>query len=278
MRRILPWGLVVVLALSHVWLATLRYPMPAATGKEINPPPGGWPALTGDSLRVSAYNIHRAKDEDGKRDIRQPATLLVDDDIAGLQEVLGPGIFSDDQAEQLGQILNVGWIFAPIQTQYYQPYIGNALISRVPVSDWDRIPLPKSDQLDGSPTSRAYRNMLKATIQWKGVDVVLLVTHLDRGKIRVKQLRQVLEEAGRYTHSIVLADLNTRITSTVAQELLETHGLTDAYQQAVGATIDDERRIDWIVTKGFKAIEGGTVPVGISDHPYYWVRLKLSES
>ena len=267
------WLLGITLILSHYWLATLRYPYAAGMGTGIHAP-SEWASQDKQSLRVSTYNIHRAKGEDDVRDINRTATLLDKDDIAGLQEVLGPGIFSPDQAEQLGKILDTGWLFAPIQTQYYQKYIGNALLSRLPVDDWYRKPLPRSHQLDDEPTSRAYRNLLLAFFQWQGERVAFAVTHLDRGTIRIAQLRYVLQEVEHYDRLILVGDLNTTIASPVVQELIQENNLTDVFAEVRGES-DDPARIDYILTRGMQVEDVGEHPVGISDHPYYWAEISL---
>ena len=268
------WILIVVLLLGHVGLSMQRQPNTSVSGDQIHPAKS-WANKDSRNLRVSTFNIHRAEGLDEKTDINRIAELLLEDDIAGLQEVLAAPIFSEkDQSAELAEITGNGWLFAPIQKRYYRDYLGNALLSRHEVKSWLRQPLIWSDQLGNTDRSRRYRNMIIAQIELAGKEVTLINTHLDRGAIRESQLTQVLDEFDRHSTAILTADLNTNIRSEVLKSWLKQNPEADAIGQALGDQ-DNEKRIDWILVKGFDVIEGGTTPEGASDHPYYWAKLEL---
>jgi len=48
----------------------------------------------------------------------------------------------------------------------------------------------------------------------------------------------------------------------------------DAVQLALGNQLS-KRRLDWIITRGFRVIRGGRTSKGISDHPNFWVDLEF---
>ncbi|MDH3380611.1 MAG: endonuclease/exonuclease/phosphatase family protein [Gammaproteobacteria bacterium] len=270
------WLIILALSLGHIWSASIRRPHPAAMGNEIHAP-SQWQANDVKRLRISTYNIHRAKGLDGVRDIERTAALLEDADILGLNEVGGPSWFgTPDQAQQLGNLLDTGWLFAPVQTRYFRTYMGNALLSRIPIIEWHRQPLVWSDRPDDKDRSHALRNLLTARIDLAGKEATLLITHLDRGPIREQQLKFVLDSLRRQERAILLGDLNTRRTDPELSALISDSKYVDTISEALGET-DEPRRIDWIIAKGFKVLDGGMEPAGASDHPYYWVDLELRD-
>jgi endonuclease/exonuclease/phosphatase family metal-dependent hydrolase len=255
----------------HIWLASRRLPVSPAVGYEINAPTQWKNEDQNPHLRVATYNIHRGKGTDHKRDLTRTAHILQGVDIAALNEVAGPSLFSPDQAERLGRILETGWLFAPNQTRWYRDYFGNALLSRYKVTLWFREQL-----LYDKRTSLSHRNLLTARIPFNGIDVTLFVTHLDRGVIRTEQLRYVLDKFRRCRPAVLMGDLNSSLVDSQLAEILSDPNNVDAVAVALGQT-DHEGRIDWIITRGFKVVGGGTHSAGVSDHPYYWVELELDK-
>ena len=125
----------------NVWQASLRRPLSPAAGTGINDlpdPPDG----NRDSLRVATYNIKRCYGLDGVGDCRRAANVLKGFDIVALNEVAGGDwdtwLSRSNQAEELGRLLGMGWLFLPNQERWYQEHFGNALLSNLPVSEWYR--------------------------------------------------------------------------------------------------------------------------------------------
>ena len=269
----LAWGGVLVLLLSHLVVANFRTPYPAAAGQSIHAPKQ-WKDSRVEKIRVSTYNIHRATGLDGVTDIDRIAALLSEDDIVGIQEARGHSFLNEkDQVALLAEKLNTGWLFAPIQKRYYQSYIGNGLLSRFPVNDWQRQPLIWADEFS-SNRSRRYRNMLFADLVLNDQPVRIFVTHLDTGAIRPTQLQFVLSEFQQHKYAILLADLNTRDSDPLLGQWLAKYPGSDAIGTVLGPN-DTDHRIDWILVKGFQPSSGGMSPPGLSDHPYYWVELEM---
>ncbi len=80
-------------------------------------------------------------------------------DLCGLAEVRGRLLSgSHDEAAELGVILDMGWLFAPAERRFWHDSFGNGIVSRLPLTYWARLPMPRS--ADAS----AYRNFLFARV------------------------------------------------------------------------------------------------------------------
>jgi endonuclease/exonuclease/phosphatase family metal-dependent hydrolase len=239
-------------------------------GVGISWPAGCRPAAK-TCFRVATYNIHRGKGTDGIRDLDRTADVLRGADLVGLNEVAGPPFpGQNDQAQQLGEELDMGWLFAPNQRRWHMDHFGNGLLSRLPVGQWTSEPLAYDRDASHSP-----RNLLVAQITVERQPVTLIVTHLDRGEIRVVQLKSVLDEFERYEPAILVGDFNTTIKDPLLVEFFADSNNVDAVEAALGQT-GDGARIDWIITRGLKVLAGGMEPVGVSDHPCYWVDVEVA--
>ncbi len=217
-------------------------------------------------FRVATYNIRRGKGTDGLRDLDRTAQVLRDADLIGLNEVAGPPLWGQaDQAEQLGQTLNIGWLFAPNQFRWHRYHFGNGLLSRLEVGRWTSDPL-----LFERATTKSFRNRLKAEILAGLQPITFIVTHIDRGQIRPVQLQNVLGEFVTHTPAVLVGDFNTTAVDPVLVAFFADSNNVDAIGRALG-TSDQKNRIDWIITRGMKVLSGGMEPAGVSDHPCYWV-------
>ncbi len=262
--------LLICLAL-HLWLAGRRIPTWPTLGQDIH-----WSVhyQTGDPnrFRVATYNIHRGKGTDDVRDLERTADVLKDCDIVALNEVAGPSVLSGtDQAQELGKQLGIGWLFACNQRQWYRDVFGNGLLSRFQVTHWFNEPLVYDPDQSHSP-----RNLLTAHIQVGSHTIPVLITHLDRGPMAEHQLRHVLWIFTQYPVAILLGDFNKDITDTQMLTLFQDPFNVDAAAQALGPA-DQEKRIDWIITRGCKVLGGQIHPVGVSDHPCLKVDLAIEK-
>ena len=102
------------------------------------------------TLRVATYNIHRCRGLDGRTNPARIADVIraVDADVVALQEVVGAGPNSAGHAEELGALLGMGWVMAPVR-HLRGSLFGNVVLSRFPIRHHLQHDLP------GRPASRA---------------------------------------------------------------------------------------------------------------------------
>jgi endonuclease/exonuclease/phosphatase family metal-dependent hydrolase len=254
----------------NIWQADITHPLPPAMGTALN----SEMELKDNpqtSLRIATYNIRGGKGFDGKRDIKRTAGMLEGFDIIALNEVLGKSfLLGPNQAEVLGKILDMGWLFLPNQKQYYSESFGNGFLSSFDINSWHQEPLIYQTH---TSRSRHYRNLATIEFFFNGKVVNLLLTHLDRGPARDAQLAYVLSKFKQYDYGILLGDLNTLQDDPQLMALLEDGKAIDVTNVLLGAT--DFMRFDYIIVKGFSVIDGGFKPPGVSDHALLWAELKL---
>jgi endonuclease/exonuclease/phosphatase family metal-dependent hydrolase len=223
-----------------------------------------------DILKVASYNIQTGKSLDGKRNLLASARVMADADLVGVQEVYAAGFegflgLSSGQTQRLAKVGKFGWLFSATRKRWFREHRGNAILSKIPVSDWRIEMLP--DQ-----SAKSFRNMTIAKIHWQGESFHFINTHLHTRGGRDDQLALVLQEFAKYPRAILLGDFNSRANTPSLARALKDIEITDAIS-AAGLDLENSDRIDWILTKGFKVEGGEMLEKGVSDHPYYQVSL-----
>lgn len=265
----------IVIILAVIYIARKPRPVPDRDGSAFNLINDGSTYLRDQNttnLRVASFNVQTGKSLAGKRDISRAAALLKNVDIAGIQEVyakswankLGIGIC---QTEALANPGKFAWLFCPTRYRWFRENRGNAILSRLPILAWQTTLL--TDQ-----SGISFRNMTVANFEWQGQSCRFINTHLHTSRGKIEQLKEVLEEFDKYSRVILVGDFNC----TPENELLKNHFASNDVIDAISyCHIDDneDQRIDWIITKGWKAKSGKIVEKGISDHPYYEIELEL---
>ncbi len=86
------------------------------------------------TLRVATYNIHRCRGLDGRTIPARIAEVIraIDADVIALQEVVGASATTPGHAEELGALLGMGWVMAPVR-QLRGCQFGNVVLSRFPI-------------------------------------------------------------------------------------------------------------------------------------------------
>ena len=261
-------------------LASQRTPLPLIRGDVLNDNQRTT-AASSNSLRVSTYNIHSAIGHDGRSSIERVAEVLSTPplDIIALQEVAGDLLGESNQANELTGLLDLGWLYAPTRKKHFSAKFGNGFLSRYEIKNYEVKPLlwERRDR-SGTQVSRLNRNLVTVTIQFQEQQVTILITHLDRGPLRLEQLSDVIAQFRKHRHAILMGDLNSKRSAPPLSALLASGEATDAIV-ATEAEGDNEahKRVDWILTQGFKVIDGGLHPRGTSDHPQFWSELQLIE-
>jgi endonuclease/exonuclease/phosphatase family metal-dependent hydrolase len=276
MKRLFFPILALLLAVLLGIQANQRTPMPVIRGDILNDN-----QLTtqpsSNRLRVGTYNIHSGKGHDEGTTLEAIAAVLGSPalDIIGLQEVTGQLAADGNQASELAAMLELGWLYAPTRNKPFSAEFGSALLSRFPVQSYAITPLLHERRTaSNNRVSRAHRNIISVTLDIQNTPVKVFITHLDRGPLRLEQLQDVINTFKQHPHAILMGDLNSRHDDAPLQTLLAAGEASDA----IAATADAEdinKRIDWILTRGFNIIAGGSHPRGVSDHPQFWVELEL---
>lgn len=176
---------------------------------------------------------------------------------------------------------NGTWLIAEALGMHYVYYpavfslrsdrdFGNAVLSRWPIIDHERIVLPHVARMQ-----RTHRTATAATIRIGKTDVRVYATHLGTffevgPGARQEQLRAILEDARRFDHAVVGGDMNDTRIGPVAWE----YGFTWPTQEGPRTTLFG--RLDHIFLKNLPVPDSagaGTVrdTRGASDHSPIWV-------
>lgn len=276
MKRLFFPILALLLAVLLGTQASQRTPMPVTRGDIINDNQITTQPSS-NRLRVGTYNIHSGKGHDEGTTLEAIAAVLGNPplDIIGLQEVTGQLAADGNQASELAAMLELGWLYAPTRNKPFSADFGSALLSRFPVQSYAITPLLHERRTaSNTRTSRAHRNIISVTLDILNTPVKVFITHLDRGPLRLEQLQDVINTFRQHPHAILMGDLNSRHDDAPLQTLLAAGEASDAIAATAGAE-DINKRIDWILTRGFNIIAGGSHPKGVSDHPQFWVELEL---
>jgi endonuclease/exonuclease/phosphatase family metal-dependent hydrolase len=223
------------------------------------------------TLRVATCNIHGGKDAQGSHSLERIAECLQDLDLIALNEVRG-GLWSGspNQAETLGERVGLAWLFAPAERRWWRDNFGNGCLTSLPVTRWQRTPL-------AGPQRGSRRNVLWVQTKYRGRDLQVLITHLDRQSDREDQLRAVTRQFLELTEPcLLLGDLNSREDDPGLLELLATPGVRDPIREVLGAATPS--RIDWILTRGLRGVQAKSCDNGASDHPCFRVELEIDEA
>lgn len=244
-------------------LGSRHWPLSAAQGREIR----GIPArneTASRSFTIGTYNIHRGRGLDGKRNLSRIGRMIEGCDVVALQEAEGYGLRNfRNQAYQLGHDYGYATHFSPTRRYFFFPHRGNALLTRLPVTYWQREPL--------SPTTgKAYRNLTTYTISFNGEIIHIINTHLSKPTEQIAPLRRVFEVFLSLERVVLVGDFNAHPSHPEMLELLKS-GSNDVTSMAS----QDPQRVDWILVRGLKVLWARYEPEGPSDHPFYLASLSL---
>ncbi|HZK82342.1 MAG TPA: endonuclease/exonuclease/phosphatase family protein [Humisphaera sp.] len=222
-------------------------------------------------FRVATFNMHSGVGGDDVFNLARTIDTVRDPDFCALQEVrgflYGPAA---NQAQQLGESTNHAWLFAPTERRYWHEEFGNGVLTRLPIENWVRIPLPIE------PAHSGRRNAVVFRVDFGGRTVPILMTHIDREKDQTNQLQMVIRLfESLQSPSLLLADLNAEAKNPQVKTLLALPGVHDCITESSPAS-ESHGRIDWIVSRGFKTVGGGHIQNEASDHPLYWADLEFN--
>ncbi len=161
------------------------------------------PTVASDTLRVVSFNIQYARNIDSALAVLGDSALR-GADIVLLQEMDAVG------TQRIAAALRMGYVYyAAISARRTHRDFGNAILSRWPIEEDDKVILPHPAQFDGSQRIAA-----AATIRAGGRRVRVYSTHFgtiaDIGPDRRRgQLDAIMRDAERYDHVIIGGDMNS---------------------------------------------------------------------
>jgi endonuclease/exonuclease/phosphatase family metal-dependent hydrolase len=258
---------VVMLIILFIWQGLVRRPTGPAFGTALHPVAG---AVVADpqTLRVATFNIAGGvSPTDNLLDLDRTAKFLHGFTLIGLEEVHGLQITDwRDQAQILGEALHMPWLYGPSERRWWHDSFGNAALSSLPVTRWERWPL-------STTLSASNRSILRLTTVWHDRPLTVLITHLDRHEDHDIELGAVLAMfADSVTPSILLGDLNTDTFDPQLSALRHDPKVTDVIDQCLGSNVPPSN-VDWIFARGLRCITGGLTDNDASDHKLAWAEL-----
>lgn len=259
-------GFIALIALL-VWGLLMELPTGPQSGLQLSGPADRLIKLS-PRIRVGTFNIHGGTGRDGRFDLARTAAALKDLDFVGLNEVHSQPFVESNQAELLGRQLEMPWLFAPTEYCWRGEHFGSAVLSRLPVDHWQRIPLEHR-------TAVGYRNLILLNIPLEKGNLKVIVTHADRTTDRPHQLQAIFSLFNSLSKpALLMGDLNTRRADPLLAPHLDSGNWTDC----VGPHLSEDppNRIDWILARGLKSVAAGRIDNGASDHPCLWAELDLA--
>jgi endonuclease/exonuclease/phosphatase family metal-dependent hydrolase len=259
-RRFTPGRIVVFLIIVAgfmAWQGSQKIPLGAASGTTfVGAAPTSRPS--GDILRVATFNI------DGKSG-DPTADTMRGFDLIGMEEVHGCCPFSgSNEAEILGDKLNMPAVFAPVERQWWHDAFGDGALTTLPVDHWQRFPL-SNENADSN------REVLILRLEFSGKPLNVLITHLERHSDLENELATVISLfQSMQEPAILMGDLNLQIPDPQIDALRKSPGVIDP----VGDNHADS--YDRIFARGFRALDSGLIDKGASDHPLAWAELELN--
>ncbi|HSG50444.1 MAG TPA: endonuclease/exonuclease/phosphatase family protein [Longimicrobiales bacterium] len=219
------------------------------------------------TLQVASFNIQEGREIDGALDVILGNPGLAEADFILLQEMDPRG------TERIAAALGMAWVYYPAGLRDGRGW-GNAVLSRWPLEEDEKIVLPHQAWLGGT---RRIATAVTARVGDVRVRVysVHLATPLNQSRgDREDQLRTVLEDAAPYAHVIIGGDLNSGSLAEVA--------LGEGYQWPTreGPRTVWFSRVDHVLYKGLVPTwfgGAGTVTDngGASDHLPVWARGRI---
>ncbi|MFC1607900.1 endonuclease/exonuclease/phosphatase family protein [Candidatus Latescibacterota bacterium] len=221
------------------------------------------------TIRIMTFNLHHCEGIDKVYDVARIAGLIREQktDIILCQEVdrgYSDRSKNDDQPSMLAEMLGYHSYYGPNIGDTY----GNLILSRFPLESARNVPLPNPD--DKEP-----RGVIVSMVSINGRRLHLLDTHLsafskENRDIQVRFLQEMIKKLGNPV--IFGADFNCRPSGQLAP-LLGAEYLTSS-REKIGI---DEAIDDILISPGLtKHLSNGVViPTTYSDHPAYWIDIRL---
>ncbi|MEZ6046627.1 MAG: endonuclease/exonuclease/phosphatase family protein [Planctomycetaceae bacterium] len=221
------------------------------------------------TVRLGTFNIHGFKGRDGVADIERTQKSLDGLDVVVLQEAHGAPLgLWQDQVTHLGAEMQMASCFAATEERYWNETFGNGLITRVPLEQiWHPFTGDTGTQIP---------NALVTCFELEGERVNLISVHLDKRQDHDAQLKAVIELFWSVSApAVLLGDFNTRIDDPQLKALMEdprVHEVISAEDHPAS------KGVDWIFTRGLRAVDKEVRDLGASDHPVLCGEFELMQA
>lgn len=223
------------------------------------------PTESRSTLRLMTYNVHHGFDAGNVPSLDALVETIAAEgpDVVVLQEVVRGWVISQqhDVLTVLAERLGMTYVWGPTIGETW----GNAVLSRVPLSDVRYVSFPRETAL---------RHVPRGAILVRAGDILIIATHLDHiegaSDVRQRQVQVILDAWGGARPAIVAGDLNA-LPGSAEMRMLESAGFNDlasaagADQPTFPARVP-ERRIDQIWGIGVTGSQAHTVASTASDH------------
>ena len=226
--------------------------------------------LSGKPVRVLNYNMHNGVDPKGHLGLEALAHVIETEnaDVVGLQEISRGWVIngSVDMLTWLSQRLNMTALYGPTADGQW----GNAILTRMPVIEYENRPLPTADLL----IKRGY--MAVRLDRGNGEKVDFINTHYHHkdgeGDIRLQQSLEILGYWNERPNTIIVGDLNAEHGDSEIDiyneagfgDVLDLTGVEPGF---TNPATDPYRRIDYIwITPDLQASEAEIPADQASDH------------
>lgn len=240
-------------------------------------------------IKIGTFNtqhgldlMHHRRTQEMRIDLDRVAETVreMDVDICGLNEVrnqTGEGLCN--QAQFIGEKLGWYYAFVPAISIRNGTY-GNAIVSRYPIKDVQRVPIPSPESCIGTP-HQENRVLLMAKLEIGGQEITVFVCHFGLLSPEADAAVEILlEQAAKVeTPLFFVGDLNltpdTPQIQTLRQHLTDTAFLTEDPMLTFTSDAPKEK-IDYIfVNEKCRPLAAGIHRVIVSDHFPLWAEVEI---
>ena len=206
-------------------------------------------------VRIMTYNIHHGEGIDGKLDVRRIADLIMESsvDVVALQEV-DRGVERTNKIDVMTTLSDMtGMTYAFGKNIDFQGgEYGNGFLTRFPI-------LAEKNLQFRMINPGEQRGLLQVVLEIRGIEVVIMNTHLDYRDDDTERLMNVTEIKSAATEFsprpvVVCGDFNdlpsSKTVESMKQQFTDVGGLLDVSGGNTYPTREPVKRIDYIFVSG----------------------------
>ncbi len=232
------------------------------------------------SIKVVTYNIKFSKYIHQALNEFKTADNLKDADIILLQEMDESGV------QYLANNLSMNYVYIPACLHRHQKNFGNAILSKWPLSQPQKLILPYSNPINGQQ-----RIAVSATIKLIDQKIRVYSVHTEVNVLslekRMEQIQYIASNIPDTISNVIIGgDFNSIFSSTVTkiEQIFKREKLNNLSKSLPPTFQPDplgiiNLNLDHLFTKGFTVLDIGVADsTTASDHLPVWAKIKLNES